>query len=411
MATISTLMPPGIVTCPVGANYGKEVYYMLLKDGKLMFLHMEQAYERCPPTNFAQISRDTGLRRIQAALENLPFGRSLWVDLRVRHGNEIHFHRARSPLYKDVCDPYEEWKLIDEKEIIFTKFLSMEEWAGLWGENEVDLQMAWDEVSAIRIRGISQGFRIMQGLDLTFGVIGHVARDGKIMGVMTERARGRPVQVRDRALVEQAFATLRKRCIRFDFPEPKWSILITEDDKVRFLDPYNVKLCSRGDEASNREYYQRLLDDLFKSLKLKGNALISYREATPRIHYLTKTSPDRPLPVKYFLTIILDSNLFGDEQSHQYARNRERNFLELVSRDKNVQKNHHFLGCCRRLLLGPEEVSDVVLDSVSDDEDWPFNPTIQLPLYPSLPDWSDNDRQYIPPRESRGRSRSPRRRM
>jgi hypothetical protein len=414
MATISTLLPSGVVICPVGANYGKEVFYMLLKDGNLMFLHMEQAYKEGQLTGFAWVARayDRGLGLVQTEIEKLPFGRSLWVDLRVGDKDEVHFRRTKTPLFEVLCDPYEGWEIVDEKDIIVTKFLSMDEWCGFWRGREVDLRMAWDEDSAIRIRWISQGFKTMQGSDLTFGVIGHVKRDGRIVGIMTERARGRLVQAGDRSLVDQAVSKLRKNRIRFDFPDPKSSILITDDRKVRFLDPFDVKFFFRGNGAASiQEYYQDVLDDLFKSLGHEGNAPIRFHESTPNMHILEKTSPTRPFSVRYSLRI---QNITRDEQGHRHAhhpKRRKRSDLDLVSHAEKVQQNHQFPGRRCRPPLGPDEVLHELLDAVSDNEELPFNPMtprISRPLYPSrtldmLRDWPTDDPPYEPPKEFRDR--------
>jgi hypothetical protein len=48
---------------------------------------------------------------------------------------------------------------------------------------------------------VTRGYRILEGLDLTYEFRAHVVRDGQIVGMLTEPAEGRPVEFRDRAKV------------------------------------------------------------------------------------------------------------------------------------------------------------------------------------------------------------------
>jgi hypothetical protein len=245
MTIISPLIPPGATACVAAANYSSGLFYMLLKNGKLIIVCSEGAYKAFPPTDyngFAHTTRvyDRGLELIQAAVDKLQFGESNWVHLKVERGSKWFDYRE-GPFSEDVCIPWA--RVIDEKYITVTKWLYICEWCGWWEGKEVDLKMAWDEVSAFRVRRMSEGYKIMQGLkkmqgiDLTFDVLGHVSRDGKIVGLVAERACARPVQVEDRTLVYQAISKLYENRIVFRLHDPTSSILITDDRKVRFLGP------------------------------------------------------------------------------------------------------------------------------------------------------------------------------
>ncbi|KAG5641710.1 hypothetical protein DXG03_004397 [Asterophora parasitica] len=79
------------------------------------------------------------------------------------------------------------------------------------------------------------GHIALQGLDLTYEVLGHVARsDGEIIGLMTEsELAGRPVQYRDRAKVYEALARVERRGLVFCGAQNYSNIHILDSGKVR----------------------------------------------------------------------------------------------------------------------------------------------------------------------------------
>jgi hypothetical protein len=88
----------------------------------------------------------------------------------------------------------------------------------LWNGKEVDLCTPYLEGSSWQALAEwqTEGHRKMQNLDLkdlTFPMLGHITRDGAVVGVLTEASCGRLVEFTDRAAVYEAVARMQLKGI------------------------------------------------------------------------------------------------------------------------------------------------------------------------------------------------------
>ncbi|KAH7871119.1 uncharacterized protein C8R40DRAFT_1055270, partial [Lentinula edodes] len=91
--------------------------------------------------------------------------------------------------------------LVPEEDIELVKFLNHEIAEGVWNGQTVDVFIAYeDEVQALIVKSTNI-FYHSQGLNITFKPLAHITRKSMIVGIIVERTRGRPLQYRDRALV------------------------------------------------------------------------------------------------------------------------------------------------------------------------------------------------------------------
>jgi len=83
---------------------------------------------------------------------------------------------------------------------------------GYWKGCEVDVIVGYEDHYLKRVDATTEGYRALQGFDLTYTVLAHViSSDGSVIGIVTEPEVGRLVQYRDRTLVYQAIAQLQQR--------------------------------------------------------------------------------------------------------------------------------------------------------------------------------------------------------
>lgn len=157
--------------------------------------------------------------------------------------------------------------------------------------------MSWDDESAIRIERETEGHRAVQGLDVSFQVLGHVIRDGEVVGIMTEHSYGRLVEFCDRSVVYEAFGRLQRNGILYQAAHE--STIIIADGKVRLLGLSTV-IKYRRDEREllaerARVCYWELLDMIFGRLEGSNNfyPLARSRHSARIIPRLP--SPQRPL--------------------------------------------------------------------------------------------------------------------
>jgi hypothetical protein len=126
--------------------------------------------------------------------------------------------------------------LIEEKEIIYTRWFLVDVRTGYWKGREVgracfrlfadhhgftacatDVILGYEDHYLKRIHDAMMGYHALLDMDLTYKVLAHViSSDGSVIGVVTEPEIGRLVQHRDRTLVYQAITRLQRRHLIFN---------------------------------------------------------------------------------------------------------------------------------------------------------------------------------------------------
>ncbi|EEB93375.1 hypothetical protein MPER_07975, partial [Moniliophthora perniciosa FA553] len=118
--------------------------------------------------------------------------------------------------------------LISEDSITCTKWYSLYMMVGLWKNRQVTVYTVCDDGAMRVLDAIMRGLRLIRHLDLFYHVYGHLTRDGQIVGFVFEQVRGRMVDYRDRALVYEAFYTLKRHNIAF---APKYYV----KERIQYL--------------------------------------------------------------------------------------------------------------------------------------------------------------------------------
>jgi len=154
--------------------------------------------------------------------------------------------------------------------------------------------------------------RAMLGLDLTFEVLGHIVRDNRVVGIVTEPSYGRMVEYDDRMLLYDAIAKLQQRNLLYRCICP--SNIMISGGKVRLLGlscivSYPQHETSQLENDAEHSHW-RGLETLFAELALGPNFMIPLRSRTSQAIKIIPSipSPDRPLFVG--LSIYYTSPLF-----------------------------------------------------------------------------------------------------
>jgi hypothetical protein len=224
---------------------------------------------------------------IQTMLNDIDFERENWAYLVREDGCDRLVYKNKAFSLKCTI-----WTtLIEEKDIEITKWGGMifregkirrnnrahqkiycRLPQGLWNGKEVDLCTPYLEGSswAALAEWQTEGHRLMQSLglkSLTFPMLGHIVRDGAVVGVLTEASCGRLVEFGDRAAVYEAVIKMQQKGI-IHRSLHAGNIFIT-DSGVRFLGISSVLFFE--DDAKLAEMAQRWhwdrLPKLFDQLK------------------------------------------------------------------------------------------------------------------------------------------------
>jgi hypothetical protein len=331
MGPSSDIMPRNITACVGGANFVRAMYYVLLKNERLLVVEAPSCYtdEECwREHELLKEKYHSGMVIIQGLLDEDEF-RSNWAYLvENRKGDPCLMYQHKR--IRLACTPFA--RSIPESEIRITKWISAEERHGIWNGSEVDLLMAWDDIfCAKRVEAFTAGYRAIQALDLSFEVLGHVVRDDRIIGIMTQPAYGRMVQYRDRALVYDAVAKLHRHGVLYASPQHAPFIMIS-NGKVRFLDIDNMAPLPQPELTRQAKVWWDCLDKSFQELRAGPNI-----HTPPRSRYVTqriKVFPSIPSPPRPFSNAIItfelhyrqfytsDGTLIKRRRQHRTSRKR-----------------------------------------------------------------------------------------
>lgn len=320
------------LTYHLGGGYDSDgSYYPLLRDGKILYLQADPVvspeYDPEPhvtDSNRAERIRaidnyDGFLSTIQTLLDEIEFDRGDWAYLLREDDGSFRLAYKNRPalLTKNIWAP-----LIDEKDIAITcnrwSMMDYREgqcyslcgsvWIfklsyipkGLWNGREVDVYEPVMPSWASLVDAQSMGHMIMQrqGLkDMTFEILGHLVRDGVLVGNVFEPCHGRLIEFSDRGVVYAAIARLQQSNIIYRALHTK-EIFITESG-VRFGPGLSsVIFVSDKEELEWKAEYWHWgqLKQIFDELKLAPNSTFTSRKTTSMEVLLPRLpAPSRPL--------------------------------------------------------------------------------------------------------------------
>jgi hypothetical protein len=263
-------------------------------------------------------------REKQTLLSEIDFGKTNWAYLTYQNrggpgGYQITQRQRRIP--QPTCPPW--GRLIYESEIEYTVYGLAGDRRGIWNGKEVgtfrrfawphgtvnnislDVMVGWDESHMEDVDRAMYGYRLLEGMDLTFEFYGHlVGSDGKIKGIVSEAGWGRMVTLDDFTRVYRTVSRIQKRgllyraCLTNRF--------MIANNKVRLLDlsMVDASYVSRPDELEKKaeKWHWSELTQLFHEIKTIG-PYGDYR--VPFHRFLTSyedleclpfpPSPERPL--------------------------------------------------------------------------------------------------------------------
>lgn len=138
-------------------------------------------------------------------------------------------------------------------------------------------------------------YRILQGMDLTFELYGHLLRkDGTVIGLVSQAAKGRMLKLSDRSLVYQNISILQARgCLYRGCGTNRF--LVSPEGKLRLLEIFSLVVYSMKQRDSLEKdaelWHWKELEDLFNEIKTYG-PFGNYRYPPDR---LTATATDLQL--------------------------------------------------------------------------------------------------------------------
>ncbi|KAL0952621.1 hypothetical protein HGRIS_006871 [Hohenbuehelia grisea] len=370
---VTSFLPSRVIAYVGSENEREGCFYAFWKDGQMLVIQTKPFVPSNYPDlldNKSEAERsismfNLGLEKITTLLDVMDFGRSHWAYFIERHDGSYRLEYRATPMYSISCQLWA--PLVDESEITITRWMSCEDRLGKWKGRDVDLLIGWNDRWLRMVESETKGHRQLRGLDLTLEVLGHVVRDGHVVGLMTEPATGRLVQYHDRALVYNAVSKLQSRGL-YCYIHPS-SIMIV-NGRVRLLRLSSVRpMESAAKGPGSPECLWSQVEFLFDDLSHSANVLPSLRNCSLKIHILAPTpSPSRPLySVDSKLYRIVVQRASPVEEPHT-ARRTDAQSLRRHDRRRSVAP----------LVLANHRASSTS-DSEYDRSDVPENHSVWLP--------------------------------
>ncbi|KAJ6492922.1 hypothetical protein C8R47DRAFT_1120443 [Mycena vitilis] len=139
---------------------------------------------------------------------------------------------------------------------------------GIWRGQEVDFQIACDDLALRAMERETRGLKALRGMDLTYELVAHIFMGDILYGVMTESSRSvRPLRQTDRAAVFAAFAKLERASI-LHIGIIDDQRIVMDKGRVRLLDIHDIRVYAPHQRKQLEEDAQRIhwerLNHLFK---------------------------------------------------------------------------------------------------------------------------------------------------
>ncbi|KAJ7852981.1 hypothetical protein B0H13DRAFT_2083477 [Mycena leptocephala] len=258
------------------------------------------------------------LEKIGTLIKEIEWGKTNWCYLVTRKDGSFRLHYKEKPILPITCPPWA--PLIPEEDILYTKYITAEDREGLWNDKLVNCTIGWNDRWREFVDLLMKGHRLLHGLDVTFEVLGHIVRNGDIIGLMIEHVDDdRRVEYRDRAAVYAAVAKVQSKGLIIGLNETN---IIIHKGKVRLLDAQTVRKFSEVEDVDAtvaRKHWQAL-STIFDELRQHPNPMPLLRciqnDAVP---FITVPSPEKPLHTDFFFRLIVHITDL-DMQDHQANR-------------------------------------------------------------------------------------------
>ncbi|KAF8988970.1 hypothetical protein BDQ17DRAFT_1547733 [Cyathus striatus] len=318
MASNFSPYPDQFVTYLGGKNIHPHTYYVLAKRGHILVVQVpcmptrDVMYYMENPRALAVLEKQyyNVLETIQSIIETIDFELTNWAYLTPGAKGGYRLQQKRRTFPAVTCPLWA--PVIREDEIKLKTFVELAHYRiGEWKGQEVDIYRGYNDNSFKHLNQMMENYRILEGMDLTFRVLGHlISDDGAVVGIVTEPAVGREITATDRSLVYNVVANLQKRGFLFLAILPntmvisngKLRVVHMENEVVRYYPP------ERRDELDKmaEKYHWRFLQTVFS----EGEACwwpLFRKAPTQHMVFPKIISPERPyqvrLSLKYFYSL------------------------------------------------------------------------------------------------------------
>ncbi|KAJ7092483.1 hypothetical protein B0H15DRAFT_834089 [Mycena belliarum] len=259
------------------------------------------------------------LEKLSTMIESFVFGQENWAYLVARKDGSYRLQYREKVIRPISCPAWA--PLIPETEMIYTKYINAEDREALWNGRVVDCFVGWND----RWRGLvdyaMRGHRLLDGLDLTYQVLGHIVRNGEIIGLMTEHAiDDRRVEYRDRAAVYAAITKVQSRGLIISLHESSINI---HHGKVRLLCTQSVRKFSDVEDPEDAvsKFHWQDLSRIFRELREHVNPIPVLRIVqTDAVPFMRTPAPEKLLTTDSLFRIIAHITL---ALHNQEARDRD----------------------------------------------------------------------------------------
>ncbi|KAF4586279.1 hypothetical protein EYR38_010554 [Pleurotus pulmonarius] len=339
MGVRSNSIPRSIIALIGGRNEPGIRTYLLYKDGELLVVEAPPStisqdgdYDQMHDRECWEKEYDYTLEKIQTAARTIDFGRTNWAYTILQPDGGCRIVHRNRPTFKVT---YPTWApVVDEGDIEITKWISAEERLGIWKGQEVDLLVGWDDRRLKEIEQTMRAYRLLQGLDLTFEILAHVARDGQVVGVVMEPAIGRMVEHCDRAQVFEAIARVESRGLLYGSIHQ--SNIMISGGKVRLTNIATTRPFT-PDEPEEKQYHWTALRLMFDSLRGGVNFMTPPRTWPQQLQYIpSPLAPERPRPSFVKIWFVGTNTLLFPEEPR---KKRTRTAKRLISGRTRPQEN------------------------------------------------------------------------
>ncbi|KAJ7161052.1 hypothetical protein C8R46DRAFT_1106363 [Mycena filopes] len=286
------------------------------------------------------------LQKIANLVKDIEFNKTNWCYLITRKDGSHRLRYSERAIRPISCLPWA--PLILEEEIIYTKYLTAEDREGLWNGRVVNCMIGWNDRWRSIVDFSMRGHRLLLGLDVTFEVLGHIVRNGIIVGLMTEHvADDRRVEYCDRAAVYAAVVQVQSKGLIISLNE---SNIIIHKGKVRLMGMESVRKFSEVEDVDRAvaNFHWRTLSAIFEELRQHSNLVVPLLRCfrSDPVPFIPVPSPEKPLGKDFFFRLLVRDN--EDEMGSSSS---------VVTRKVNRPRRsvHPYTLCSRRLLLPPEE--------------------------------------------------------
>ncbi|KAJ7271072.1 hypothetical protein C8J57DRAFT_1320607 [Mycena rebaudengoi] len=243
------------------------------------------------------------LEKIKSLIKEFVFGKTNWAYLVTRKDGSYRLIYKHRPIYRITCPAWA--PLVPESHISYTKYITAEDREAIWNGQEVDCVVGWNDRWRDFVDSSMKGYRHLRGLDVTYEVLGHIVRDGEIVGIMTEHAPDdRRVEYKDRAIVYAAIALVQSRGLVISLNE---STIMIHRGKVRLLGAASVRTFAEDPRGAGAVelYHWKALATMFEELKEHPNPLPPMRciqvDAMP---FLPPPSPEKLFTDTFFYMLV-----------------------------------------------------------------------------------------------------------